>query len=522
VCALLCLAAFVAWCVVGGATVQSWEALVSFWLAQALIFTVCVKDLYYFWAPFGEGLSGLMFLLSAGLLVIRPTDGPSPRWRVFLAGALVGLTVYAKVIMVIAAAGLGIGLAAAALRRRFERAALAWWLAGVLGTVVVVELFKLSTLGSLAAYGRQWQDFLFRITAPGSGAGWSGGRQLLEQFQLHAQAWDQYLGLFGVLLPLPLLLLVLAAARATGPFRVEERLAAALGLPAALLLAWWFLRSEGEIIRRVVPALVLLPVVAHFAVMGLAQRWQSLPRLAVPSLWVVAVGLAAVLSPAGTCRLPMPGDRLSERTTALLSFAERLKEVRDADPSARFWSYGWWRHWDVRLLVDVPLHDFRRPTPSLTPIAGRGKNYLITSDVFNIEKGALPEAVIAANARFQVYRNAFFALYELRAPPAASRDRPARCRIIAHGLEASEPWLLDFLAPDRHRVAWFKTDAPVPLGAALRCGDVGLATVLDTSGRELKALIPRELLDGTPEVVIELYDPWTGSLFDSVRLAARR
>ncbi len=82
-----------------------------------------------------------------------------------------------------------------------------------------------------------------------------------------------------------------------------------------------------------------------------------------------------------------------------------------ADPQARFWSAGWWQHWDLQSVAALELSDVL----DASSLAGMrdGHDYLVTSDYFNWEQNPGLIALLEAHERRVAYRNAFFTIYRI-------------------------------------------------------------------------------------------------------------
>src|SRR5262249_13713601 len=136
------------------------------------------------------------------------------------------------------------------------------------------------------------------------------------------------------------------------------------------LLGWWFAVAERVWLRHALIALAFVPLYSHYALLALADGpspaaapTAATRRWVLSLAWAQALACAALLSPRGTSVWVRPAWHAAPdpRTTALFEVTAKLREIAAADPSARFWGYGFWRNWDVQSLWDVRLENLADP-----------------------------------------------------------------------------------------------------------------------------------------------------------------
>src|SRR5262249_13932203 len=145
--------------------------------------------------------------------------------------------------------------------------------------------------------------------------------------------------------------------------------------------------------------MISLPVYAHFALLALLRAaHRRTTRVALVACWLGLLAVALVASPRRTVNLPYPSLARQPRTVALFAASDWVRQTRQANPSARFWGSGWWRHWDLQTLVDLrPMADVSNPESDR--LRSAGNDYLVTSDFFDWEKRPRTQATLRDNAR---------------------------------------------------------------------------------------------------------------------------
>jgi hypothetical protein len=364
--------------------------------------------------PCGEILAGLL-LLTATVV----TFGPEPSRRsAVLGGTLAALAVYTKFVTVMPVACLAGTIGVLVLRGRKPVSTLVLWCLAAAAVAGSFELLKLVSLGSWRAYLVNLREFRQFLTTHGSSGLSAGELTCLTNFRTHLAIFCAHLGNFTVPLLLPLLLLPWSLYRVllSRDVRPGDCIALALGLQTSALFGWWFFLSHSEWVRHILPGLVLLPLWGAHLVSAEAERFSNPgARTALFGSWVLACLLPA-LSPGTTEPIvwPTPTTRVTERTEALFRTAEKIKALRATHPDARFFSAGFWRHWDIQSVTDVSLFDVLDPRTLPGP-NDPGPNYLITSDLFNLEHNpTITELARAASAR-PVFADGSFRIDELPA-----------------------------------------------------------------------------------------------------------
>jgi len=435
VCALLASALFAVVWLLLAPRLTTPSRVLSAALALGLVMTVTIKPAVAFVVPRGE--------VVAALLALDRTNVPGPA-RLLASGLVLGLGVGSKLLLLLPGAVLLAAVALWALRARGVRAALAASAAAVAGLVLVllaIEAWKLSSLGSWAAYGERSAEFadFFRV----AGSGLRDGPAALEHRRtvgyrlgvLYGDLGWTPLAFAAALAAAPLLLLPAVRRRALG---AEARVALVLAAEAVAVVAWWLWRAEIPWLRYLFFASVTAPLAVHFLLLASGRRTALLL-----GAWAALLALAVALSPAETVSRPSPFVQTAPRTRAVLEAAGALRTLRDADAEARLWSAGWWRHWDLQDAAPLALHDLL--DPNAVAQMREGHDFLVTSDYFNWEQDPRLLAVVEAHRRQVAYRNDVFIVYRLHPglTRKALRDTPlpasAAAALLRAGVGAAPP-----------------------------------------------------------------------------------
>jgi hypothetical protein len=459
--------------------------------------------------PCGDVLAGLL-LLTATVV----TFGPEPSRRsAVLGGTLAALAVCTKFVTVMPIVCLAGTIGVLVLRGRKPFSALALWCLAAAAVVVGFELLKLVSLGSWAAYLANVREFRQFLTTHGS-SGLSGAEfSYLANFQTHLAIFRAHLGNFTGPLILPLFLLPWSLYRVLRTdVRPNDCIALALGLQTSVLFGWWFFLSHSEWVRHILPGLVLLPLCGYHLVSAEAERLTgSAPRMALFGSWILACLLPS-LSPGTTERVvwPTPATRVTDRTSALFRMAEKVRALRAEYPNARFYSAGFWRHWDIQSVTDVPLFDILDASTLPSP-SDAGPNYLITSDLFNLEHSPALTELVRAASNHPVFVADPFRIDELPSGnPSFPKPEP---------LPALSDWTPRALSAGTHNAVVVQlSGAHIPALAAIRWNGRLVPSRRDPGESRLRAELPREWTATQRIVSVDVYDPVTGRATPPVQI----
>jgi hypothetical protein len=386
-------------------------AVLSALLAFVLLMTIAVKPFWYFYLPYGEATAGLLCALAAVVTLGTPMRGA--RSGPWLGGVLLGLAVGAKLLVLLPGLCLAAALVILPPVAQSRARTLALFLAGAALSLAVSEGLKLWALGSWSALVQHWIE-LARFVGRSAGSGVVPVGSVADRFPLHARLLLGQLGMFAVPFGVALLAWPVVALRALRRSTARAaRTATALGAGVVTLLAWWLTLSGQPWPRHAVIALILLPLYVHCTFCALTDgARRSVATVLLPT-WCALLVAAWVLSPPATVVFPRPSMSVNDRTRALFDAADEIRRIAVAQPAARFWGSGWWRHWDVQTLVDVRFANVRAPE-ALVELRGSDRDYLVTSDFFDLERHPRVAKLLRDNAENCVFRNKYFAIYTLR------------------------------------------------------------------------------------------------------------
>ncbi len=390
--------------------VESAVGAASAVVSLLLLVTVTMKPFAVFVLPWGEVAAGLLAAL-ATLFAIDPSQDRRNLRRPAVSGILAGLAIVTKVMALVPVGCIAVAVLVGGARRARALRDGAPWLAALAAVAIAAEAFKLAELGSVAAYAQSWQDFAAFFRERGSGLARGGGRPTFVENLgvrarlLHGQMGWAWVAFASILAAWPALLLRTVHGRADA----NARLAVLFGAQVLVLGLWWLTLSDYPWVRHVSLALLALPLYAHFA-LGALRR-----RLALG--WLVLLAACLLLSNPGTTSVPTRSREVEPRTRALFEAAEWVRHTQRAEPGVRFWSAGWWRHWDLQTVVDLRLSNVL--DEAQRERLGHGRDYLITSDFFNWEHDRAVDALVAANAANIAFRNFVFTIYRVDDSPAS-------------------------------------------------------------------------------------------------------
>lgn len=393
---------------------RSLAGIASALLALAIIIGITIKPGVALVVPRGEVVAGLLLVLAT--LVALGRDGAPSCARAAASGLLLGLGVASKVLLLLPGAPLFVALVLLGWNGRGTRHAVAIaaaWTVGLLGVQVVVEVWKLVSFGSWQPYAERWREFFVFFRAAGSG--FRVDSTPLAQRRTLAYRLDvlhDNLGIVPLAFAFALVAVSLVALRArrSGGIGVDARLALTFGAQTLAVAAWWLFRADIPWLRYLFFGCITAPLCVHFAVLA-AGRERSQGTTVALLVWSVALAVALLASPAGTLAWPAPPEKHAARADAVLDAARATREIAAADPQARFWSAGWWQHWDLQSVAALELSDVL----DASSLAGMrdGHDYLVTSDYFNWEQNPGLIALLEAHERRVAYRNAFFTIYRI-------------------------------------------------------------------------------------------------------------
>lgn len=383
-------------------------------LALATILCLTIEPTVALVVPRGEVAAGLLLVLAT--LVALGDDGPPTSRRAATSGLLLGLGVASKVLLALPGAVLFVAIVLLSIGARSWRrtaAVAVAWVAGVLAVQLAIEIWKLASFGAWQAYADRWVEFasFFRM----AGSGFRNEASPLAQRRTLSYRLDVLYDNVGwvpaafalALVALPLLAWRARRARALG---IDGRIALVLAAQTLAVAAWWLFRADIPWLRYLFFACITAPLSVHFAVLAAgAARPRGTP-IALAS-WLALLALAVAVSPPGTLSWPGPTEKPAARAAAVLDAARAVRAIGAADPHARFWSAGWWQHWDLQSVAPLALNDVLDPASRAT--LRDEHEYLVISDYFNWEQDPRLLALVEAHGRLVAHRNAFFTIYRL-------------------------------------------------------------------------------------------------------------
>ena len=274
-------------------------------------------------------------LTCAGLVVCAALALHRPR----RAGLLLGLAVMTKLLAVLAAPALLVGVLAVGLsgRRRWHGAVeLAIWSAAPLVVWQVVRILSLGPAGAARAN----REFLLFFGSHGSGVVPSGVDGSAERL-------GRLLLLFPVVLAVPAVIgaVVLLHRRAGRSHeRVDAAVPVLLGAGACVVLWWLFMASWG--LERHVLLGLYLAVPAATALVARRLRGHEPAALGKATGPVVAVGLVAAVLVSTVAQLSVPGPSLGVQ--------RRVADAVRTSGAGHLAAVGWWQSPEVTALSGVP------------------------------------------------------------------------------------------------------------------------------------------------------------------------
>lgn len=309
---------------------------------------------------YGE-VPGLAWSLAA--LCLLPSRG-GQHWRpgrLALAGACLGLAVATKTVMAICAATFGAVIVAGILCSREDtpsrRTCLALALAaGFLSPLAAIEVWRLSALGSTAAWQGWWLDQWSSISmqagarAPGTGqAGYldKAARHVRKLAGFHAMPPGLVLG--WILLPFAVLFPLVAS-------RLDRRHLPIVALLAAIALyfIWWvFLTPTSKAWhRRILDACLMLSLAWAYLSAWLLQAGRVRRSLRIAG---VASSVAVLLLGMHFVQARLPAV---QKARIAPDYAPAVEFLHGLPPSARIYALGWHSAPHISLLAERPLGDF--------------------------------------------------------------------------------------------------------------------------------------------------------------------
>ena len=380
-------------------------------------------------------LAGASFATFAG--ASRVGAAPAGRARGFLAGALFGAAIYAKLTVALVLPAIAAITLYDVLISRSVSAGLGaplkrtgWFVAGLLLPACLWQVYQLSAVSWSA---NAWMAVKAREVAFLAGSqslsgigqlrgapSWFG--QVSSNVTGNLVAFSSYFGPLWVLLPGLAGLAV--AATAKGRSSSVNRLAALLSCAVVLHLAWWLVISPTGWYRHLLPGLMYTIMLAA-VLLGAAAR--TAPRRSL----VGAAGCCLTVALVLPAWYPKAGDFARVFTTDVSRDPrlEALLQTRDTvdalsrDPSVLLLGCGWWVARDLEYVLTASnnFRDCFRLTPEDT--AGK-RLLLVRNEIFN-------RPVHEPLARYQrscdgavVYRREPFVISECPGLPTPGPDRP--------------------------------------------------------------------------------------------------
>ena len=204
-----------------------------------------------------------------------------------------------------AGGGAGCFLLVSAVCRGMPRAGFACWLLASAAVMLGFEIYRFMTLGSLAGYVDNLKEFLAFVRVGGSGLA-AANPPLAQLVTARSQIFAAEYGWCG---PVLLSTLFLAAPCMLqimrGKGSADGWIGVACVCQAVPLCLWWFCYAGRDIIRPILPGLVLLPFACHFLISGVTDRLRSRAGRPMAILaWACLVAVACLVSPPGVWRFP--------------------------------------------------------------------------------------------------------------------------------------------------------------------------------------------------------------------------
>jgi len=381
-------------------------------LSLLAVFTLSSHFTRRLWFMFLGEMPGAL-LTVIGIVFLYSAE-PSCR-RSFFGGALLGLGVLTKTVMLLALAAVCVLIPFSLCRQRAWRTKLAVLLliaAGAAAPLFAFDVYKLVHVGSIGnLIELKQREYLFFKTG-GSGLNLIASNDrlpgLVDNIKQNAPCIMQYLRTKwqnGLLLVLCLASLTLVLIRP--PRHTREWLGVILICCFLAHFCWWIVLSRGWI-RYLAPGLIYCAFGLGFIISSLPGKWNR--SFFICLILILFFNQLQSLS----CLIPK-GWNKSERLTALLDSRDFLSNrINEGDV---LMGCGWWANRDLEYLLPQSGNFVDCLRSDTNPDKVRGVRLLVRSDYWNWEKSDRIENITQACERDVIFVRDPFVISAC-APPA--------------------------------------------------------------------------------------------------------
>jgi hypothetical protein len=358
----------------------------------------------------GEVPSITFYLL--GLIAIAPSEGGPRTWS--FAGFCFGLAVLTKISLLLCFPILLITLGMVCYPRGLVTvvAAVGLCTVGSALPLLVWHGYKLSMLG-WPLYQRVFSESVAFAQLHGSGAEsvpfafGNFGTRVPAHLAVLSGAFGRQPVVIGVAL-----LVVLSCAIALWLRHGRPPLGFAIIGSASLLSFWWLAVSDWNLYRHSVPGYVFVALTCAYI---LAKGASVLAQAPWAERVILAIGFVGTYFclpavPAGIImgnRILTPSPpSVTVHRQAQQDLAALVRQIREREPQASFWAYGWYQAPEISYLAAVPFQDITADKP-----VGDAPHYLVVGP----HLGATVVDIFAAeHCANDLYRAGFFRMCRLK------------------------------------------------------------------------------------------------------------
>ena len=407
-----------------------------------------------------------------GLLAFGTTFKSTPlRYQALLAGALLATAYLTKVVALVLVGPVFAVALFFAFQQQVSRKVLLQLCCGFILPIVLWEIFRLLSIGSLSGFLLWWKLQLGQILHQ-SGAGHSVAgfaRKASEHFSTLCFITGLNAYLLTGFLALPCFLFLYARDQ----FTIAEKFYFLCLLISGLVyFLWWLLLTPSSMawLRRILDAIIIHQIL----LLALGFRIVSSMRTAAGSPWLrrgLAFSLSAVaVIPVLT--LAKTGQNLSEPLKApayTASFFKLASNVRELPADAVIFGTGWWKSPGIALYSGRRFHNFQHWTPDKI---NRLKNKYFVFDPFilGIAKGDATKALALTDAE-EMIKSDGGELYRISnakhyAPVQITPSDFIKLKSKMDFSEGDYEYKSGFYQVEDNKWAWMRTDGLVVLARA--------------------------------------------------------